>query len=428
MNQSPFSTRRQFLQTGSAATATAALASTLAFPSVLRGAPDSRKLKVGLVGCGGRGTGAANQALSADSNVELWALADVFADQLERSAGVLQKQQPEKFSVPKERQFTGLDAYEKLIASGVDVVLLATPPAFRPQHLRAAVEAGKHTFVEKPVATDAPGVRHVLETTEMAKRKGLSIVSGLCWRYEPGMIEVIKRLRDGAIGDLVTLESQRYGGGVGKLAKRDPDWTDLQYQLRNWYYYTWLSGDFIVEQFVHELDKMAWAASDYPVSCIASGGRQARTGAEYGHIWDHFNCTYTFASGLKLYAGTRHWSGSSNEWHDLAFGTRGRCDMMRFTITGANPWQGPRKRADMHQLEHDAMYAALRRGDIINNGEYMAKSTLMGILGRQAAYTGKELTWEQALNSQERLVPEKLDWGMKLPEPPVAVPGVTRFG
>jgi myo-inositol 2-dehydrogenase / D-chiro-inositol 1-dehydrogenase len=294
-------------------------------------------------------------------------------------------------------------------------------------HYRACIEAGKHVFAEKPVATDVPGVQAVFATNELARRKNLAVVSGLCWRYETGMQEVIQRLHGGAIGRLVTLESTRYGGGVGKLEKRQPGWTDLEYQLRNWYYFTWLSGDFIVEQFVHELDKMAWLAGAYPTSCVCSGGRQARTGGEYGHIYDHFNAIYEFESGLKYYAGTRHQPGCANTWSDLALGSEGVCNLMRFTITGKNPWRGPKARTNMHQLEHDAMYAALRRGEIIHNGDYMARSTLMGILARQAAYTGKELTWEQILGSQEQLVPAKFDWDMKLPDPPVAVPGVTPF-
>lgn len=425
--------RRRFLKTSSAAVAGGALVSSLQFPSVTFGAPNSRKLKVGLVGCGGRGTGAAAQALKADSNVEMWAMGDVFEDQLDRSEKNLAAQfkgDEGKLNLG-HRKFVGWDAIDRVIDSGSDVVLIATPPHFRPRHLRKVVEAGRHCFAEKPVAVDAPGIRSVLETTELAKKKGVSIVSGLCWRYETGMQEVMKRIHGGAIGDIVTLESTRYTGGVGKLAERQPGWTDMYYQMRNWYYYTWLSGDFITEQFVHELDKMAWLMKgEYPKSCIASGGRIARTSRKFGHIYDHFNAHFEYASGVKYYASTRHQPNTDGLWRDHAHGTNGWCDMMKFTLydKSGNPTERvARKRTDMHQLEHNEMYAALRRGEMINNGEYMAKSTMMAIMARMSAYTGKSLTWEQAMNSKEDLSPPSYDWNQPLPEPPVAKPGVTQF-
>jgi predicted dehydrogenase len=425
--------RRRFLKTSSAAVVGGALASSLQFPSVTLGAPNSRKLKVGLVGCGGRGTGAAAQAMKADSNVELWALGDAFEDQLTKSEKNLAKQfekEPDKLSVVN-RKFVGWDAIDRVIDAGPDVVLIATPPHFRPQHLRKVVEAGRHCFAEKPVAVDAPGVRSVLETAELAKKKGVSIVSGLCWRYEIGMQEVMKRIHDGAIGDIVSLESTRYTRGVGKLAERQPGWTDMVYQMRNWYYYTWLSGDFIAEQFVHELDKMAWLMKgEYPTSCIASGGRIARTERKYGHVYDHFNAHFDYANGVKYYASTRHEPNTDGIWRDHAHGTNGWCDLMNYTLYDKNGKPTERvakKRTDMHQLEHNEMYASLRRGEMINNGEYMAKSTMMAIMARMSAYTGKALTWEQAINSKEDLSPPSYDWDQPLPEPPVAKPGVTQF-
>ena len=429
------SSRRKFLKTSSAAVAAGTLASTLPFPNATFGAPISKKLKVGLVGCGGRGTGAAAQAMEADSNVELWSLGDVFEDQINKSLQTLEKQMGadgngDKLNV-KARKFVGWDAIDKVIDSGCDVVLLATTPHFRPQQLRKVIEAGRHCFAEKPVAVDAPGVRSVLETTEMAKKKGVSIVSGLCWRYETGMQEVMRRIHDGAIGDIVSLESTRYGRGVSKLAKRQPGWTDMEYQMRNWYYYTWLSGDFIVEMFVHELDKMAWLMNgEYPERCIASGGRIARTGTDYGHVFDHFNATFDYASGVKYYAQTRHEPNTDGLWRDHAHGTNGWCDMMKFALydkAGKPTERLAKKRTNMHQLEHNEMYAALRRGEIINNGKYMAKSTMMAIMARMSAYTGKSLTWDQAINSKEDLSPPSYDWSQPLPEPPVAKPGVTQF-
>jgi len=422
--------RRRFLKTSGAAVAGTLAAAPLA-AGMMRSvhAAGSDVLRLGLVGCGGRGTGAAVQALTADPGTRLVAMADAFEDRIQASLKSLHKTPcAERVAVEPARCFVGFDAYQKLIDSGVDVVLLAEPPHFRPRSLKACIDAGKHVFAEKPVAVDAPGVRSVLATTEEAKKKDLTIVSGLCWRYETHLQETIKRIHDGALGEITSLESTRYGQGVGKLAKREPGWTDIYYQMRNWYYYTWLSGDFIVEQFVHELDKMAWVMRDeYPVRCVCSGGRQARTGPEYGHIYDHFNAIFEYANGTKLYAGTRHQPGCEGVRLDLAVGSQGRCDLMKYTITGANPWQRKERPTVMHQLEHDAMYAALRKGQIINNGQYMAKSTMMAIMARMSAYTGKAVTWEQAMNSKEDLSPPSYDWNTPMPEPPVAVPGVTKF-
>ncbi len=420
------STRRQFLQTSGAAAVAGTLSAGLARHVHAAG---SDVLRLGLVGCGGRGTGAAVQALTADPNTRLVALADAFDDRLQVSLHNLKRSEPaDRVAVDEDHRFVGFDACRQLVDSGVDVVLLAAPPHFRPQHLKTCIDAGKHVFAEKPVAVDAPGARSVLETAAEADRKGLTIVSGLCWRYETGMQHTIDQVHQGRIGEIVALETTRYGRGVGKLAERRPGWTDLEYQMRNWYYFTWLSGDFIVEQFVHELDKMAWLMRDeYPVRCYATGGRQTRVEPKYGHIYDHFNAVFEYESGPKLYAGTRHQQGTDGVRLDYAMGTRGACDMMKYTITGREPWKWAGKRTVMHQLEHDALFAALRRGEAINNGRYMAQSTMMGILARMSAYTGKTLTWEQALASEEKLGPPRYDWDVPFPAPPVAMPGVTPF-
>jgi myo-inositol 2-dehydrogenase / D-chiro-inositol 1-dehydrogenase len=423
------SSRRSFLQHSTALGAGALLAG---HSAVGHGAfaPDAEKTyRVGLVGCGGRGTGAARQTLVADKRVELVALADAFEDAVANShSALLRTEVADRVKVDPEMMFHGLDAYQKLIDSGVDLVLLATPPHFRPQHLRACIEAGKHVFAEKPVAVDPVGVRHVLESTEMAKEKGLAIVSGLCWRYEPGMQETVSRLQDGAIGDLVYLQSVRYNQGVEKRQERQPEWTDMYHQVRNWYYYTWLSGDFNVEQFVHELDKMAWLMDDYPVTCLSTGGRETRTDPSYGNVFDHFATTYEFASGVRYYATTRQQRSCANEFSCHVFGTSGSSETMRFEIknrSGETTWRHREKRGDMHQLEHNAMYAALRAGEIPNNGEYMAKSTLMGIMARMSAYTGKEVTWEQAISSKLDLSPAAYTWDAAPPPAEIAVPGVT---
>jgi len=420
------STRRQFLKASTTAVVAGSLATNL--PRSVHAA-GSDTFRVGLVGCGGRGTGAAVQALTADPGTKVVALADAFEDRVQRSLESLKKSPvADRVDVDPDHCFAGFDCCDRLLESGVDVVLLAAPPHFRPAHLKACIDAGKHVFAEKPVAVDAPGIRSVLATTEEAGKKNLTIVSGLCWRYETGMQETIKRIHDGAIGQITALETTRYGRGVGKLAERQPDWTDMQYQMRNWYYYTWLSGDFIVEQFVHELDKMAWVMGDeYPVSCYSTGGRQTRIEPKYGHIYDHFNAVFEYADGVKLYAGTRHQPGTDPVRLDFAMGTQGACNMMAYTITGAKPWTWGNKRTVMHQLEHDAMYRALRRGQTINNGRYMANSTMMAIIARMSAYTGKKLTWQQAMNSKEDLSPPSYDWNTPMPEPPVAMPGMTQF-
>ena len=292
-------------------------------------AAGSDLLRVGLVGCGDRGTGAATQALCAESNVKLVAMADAFADRLQKSLEILQKDEKVagKLDVKPDHRFVGFDAYRELLDSGVDVVLLCTPPHFRPQHLQAAVEAGKHVFAEKPVAVDAPGVHSVLASCELAKKKGLSVVSGLCLRYDNGFREAVRRIQDGAIGEVVALFANDYRSG--RWAKpRQPDWTDMLYQMRNWYNFTWLSGDFNVEQHVHFLDVCAWVMKDqYPVKAVGMGGRQVLTEPEYGQIYDHFSVVYEYADGAKLVSNCRQQPRCKNDMSAQVVGTRGRAEL-----------------------------------------------------------------------------------------------------
>ena len=420
-----FPSRREFLKTTGSLVG-ASMAGSLSIARSAHAA-ENNTLKIGLIGCGGRGTGAAVQALSADPNTKLIAVADAFKDRAETSVANISKQKADQVAVDTDHIFDGFDGYQKVIDSGVDVVLLAASPHFRPKHLKACIEAGKHVFAEKPIAVDAPGVRSVLETCKLAKEKNLSVVSGLCWRYETNTLELMERLHNGAIGNITSLNTTRYGGGVW-VRPRQEGMTEMQYQMLNWYYYTWLSGDFIVEQFVHELDRLVWAMGDeYPISCIATGGRQTRTGPEYGHIYDHFAAQYEFANGLRMFATNRHQQGCTGLMNVEAVGTKGRCDLQRFIIEGDNAWRTRNKRTHMHQLEHDAMYAALRRGDTINNGEYMSKSTMLAILARMSAYTGQKLSWDQAMNSNEELKPAAYSWDATPPSAEVAMPGVTKF-
>jgi predicted dehydrogenase len=428
--------RREFLAASAAATAT--VASSTLF------AAGSDVLKVGLIGCGARGTGAAGQALQADKNVKLVAMADAFEDRLEESLGNLLKKEKvaDKVDVKPDARFVGFDGYKEVIAR-CDVVLLCTPPQFRPLHLKAAVDAGKHVFAEKPVAVDSPGVRSVLESCAEAKKKNLSVVSGLCLRYDAGFQEAVKRIHGGMIGDVVTLFANDYRGGRWEK-KRQPDWSDMTYHMRNWYNFTWLSGDFNVEQHVHFLDVCAWVMKEkYPVKAIGMGGRTVLSGTEYGNIYDHFSIVYEYANGAKLVSNTRQHPKTKGDMSAHVLGSRGRSILSERTngLTIRNDkddwvYEGPGN--EMYQEEHNQLFASIRAGKPINNGEYMSHSTLLAIMGRMAAYTGQEITWKMALESKEDLLKGVLsakndapmpayDWSTKLIHPPVSLPGVAKF-
>ena len=430
--------RRAFVKTTAAAVATPILV-----PSVL-GAPavhaaGSDIIKIGLVGCGGRGTGATINALNADHNVTLWAMGDTFEDRLNGSLKQIQSVVAERsdrlaseiVQVPPERQFLGFDAYKHVI-DAVDVVLLVTTPHFRPQHIRAAVEAGKHIFAEKPLAIDAPGIRSVLESCEMARKKNLGVMSGFCWRHSDPTVAAFKQIHDGAIGQIRAAYTV-YNTGPVWVHPRKPEWTDMEYQMRNWYYYTWLGGDHIVEQAVHSIDKLAWAMKSVPPTrAVAVGGRQCRPDPYTGHIYDHFGVTYDYADGARGFHMCRQLPDCPSDNSDYIMGSKGTCSINSWNprqifIEGENPWRCKAKRNDMYQREHEEMFAAIRAGTPINDSPWMCTSVLMAIMGRMAAYTGQVVTWEMAMNSKERLGPETYDWNMPLPEPPVAKPGQTKF-
>lgn len=388
-------------------------------------------LKVGLIGCGGRGTGAAVQALSADPDVVLTAMGDIFEDRMEEAYNALLQTVPGQVKVNKKNKFIGFDAYQKVIDSGVDVVLLTTPPAFRPAHLTAAIQAGKHAFCEKPVAVDAPGVRQVLAAAKMAKEKNLSIVSGFCFRYEFSNRAVFGRILKGDVGKINAVSTFRHGGEAAHIA-RLPEWKEMTYQMRNWYYYNWLSGDFIVEQAVHSLDMMSWAMGDQlPVKATGTGGRQVRTDEIYGNIYDHFAVEFEYENGAKGFHSTRQQNGTSNRNSVDVLGTEGSAIInigLNYEITGKHPWKYDGEKNNMYQTEHDELFAAIRNGKPINDGEWMANSTMLAILGRMVGYSGQTITWEQAINSNITLGPKMEDysWDLKWPEPPVAQPGITK--
>jgi predicted dehydrogenase len=430
-------TRRDFL----AGAAVAAAGATLASLTPAVHAAGSDILRVGLIGCGGRGTGAAMQALRADKNTRLVAMGDMFADKLQYSLKQLKGigDIAPRIEVKPESSFTGFNAYKSVIEMA-NVVLLTTPPHFRPLHLEAAIEAGKHVFAEKPCAVDAPGVRAVLTACEEAKKKNLAVGAGLCWRAHHGMRETMKRVHEGAIGEITALQCSYNTGGLWAV-KRQPGWSDMEWQLRNWLYFTWMSGDFNVEQHIHSLDKMAWVMSnEYPVRAVGSGGRQVRTDSLYGNIFDHHTVVYEYANGLKLFSSCRQQVGCAGDVSDHIMGTKGTCHIEtapppRGTINAfpdgkllwrsvANLRKPPQD--DMYQNEHDELFASIRAGKPINNGEWMAKSTLMAIMGRMATYTGQVIEWEKALASKEDLTPPAYEFG-PLPVAPVARPGFTKF-
>ncbi len=418
--------RREFLQ---ATVVTGALA---AAPNLH--AAGSDLLRVGLVGCGDRGTGAATQALTADPHVRLVAMADAFEDRLQQSLAHLKQDEKvgSKVDVAPDHRFVGFDACQKLLESGVDVVLLCTPPHFRPLHLQAAVQAGKHVFAEKPVAVDAPGVHSVLESCKLAKTKGLSVVSGLCLRYHRGFRETVSRLHEGEAGEITTLLANDYRSGRWAKPKQS-SWTEMYYQMRNWYNFTWLSGDFNVEQHVHFLDVCAWIMrEEYPVKAVGMGGRQVLTGNEHGNIYDHFSVVYEYAGGARLISNCRQQPGCVNDMSAHVLGTKGRAvfqerkNGLRIE-SSAGSWHYDGPHNDIYQTEHDEFFASIRSGRPINNGEYMARSTLLAIMGRMAAYTGQQITWEMALNSHENLSPDRYDWNGTPPVPRIAIPGQTPF-
>ncbi len=393
---------------------------------------NSETLKVGLIGCGGRGTGAALQATRADNNVVLTMMADIFQDRLDESYKNLKKENPGKVMVEEGNKLIGFDAYKKVLESDVDVVLLTTPPSFRPGHLRAAIEAGKHVFCEKPVAVDAPGIRHVIESAKMAKSKGLALMSGFCWRHDDPKNATYSRLLDGAIGDIHTVYNT-YNTGELWYRDRQPGWTDFQTTMRNWLYFNWLSGDHITEQAVHSLDLMAWAFGDVlPVSATGTGGRQVRTDPKFGNVYDHFAIVFDYPDGKKGFHFSRQQKNCSRAYGLDMIGDKGRCNIHvsnNHEIIGKKNWKWEGERNDMYQTEHDTLFASIRSGKPFNDGIRMANSTMLAIWGRMVAYTGQTITWDEAINSNETLGPklEEYSWDLKWPMQDVAKPGITKF-
>lgn len=417
--------RRTFLK-GSAALGTAAAVGSLTMARSAHAAGND-ELKVALIGCGGRGNGAAVNATKGDENLKVTVLADIFPDKVEASKRILSRQLGDRLAVTDENCFSGFDAYKQVMETDVDVVLLCTTPHFRPAHLEAAIAAGKHVFCEKPVAIDAPGCRKVMETVEEAKKKNLSIVSGLCWRYHPSVIATVEKIKEGLIGDVVSMQENYLAGTLWHRGNKE-EWSEMEYQIRNWLYFTWLSGDHIAEQAIHSIDKAQWIMDDQtPVSCYGLGGREVRTGEEYGNIFDHHAVMYEYAGGQKMFHYTRQMAGCFNQTEDFIMGTKGNAKILAGVIEGQNNWKYDGPSGNMYDLEHKALYEGMRSGNIINNGDYMTKSTMCAIMGRMATYTGKQVTWDEAWNSQEDLTPKSYEWGPVTIPTPIAVPGKTKL-
>jgi predicted dehydrogenase len=417
-------TRRTFMSTSAAAAAFAWSGGVRIF--------GSDTIRLGLIGCGGRGTGAVSDCLRGTEGVDLVAMGDLAPDRLAQSRGELEKLAQSspalasRIKITADRCFTGFDAYSKVLASDIDLVILATPPAYRPKHLAAAVNAGKHIFAEKPVAVDPAGVRSVLETYERAKAKNLAIGVGTQRRHQDDYLQTIARIKDGAIGQVVSGQVFWNQGGLW-TRERQPDWTDAEWQIRNWLYFAWLSGDHIVEQHVHNLDVAYWVLGELPVKATGMGGRQFRTDAKYGHIFDHFAVDYEYASGARILSMCRQIPGTANRVGESFIGTKGQSDASR-RITGPNAWTytPPAQRSNGFVQEHTDLVASIRAGKPYNELKQIAESTLVAIMGREAAYTGQEMSWTSVLNAKLDLTPPIPGYGA-MTVPPVAMPGRTKL-
>src|SRR6056297_2417379 len=379
-------TRRHFLKTGTVAAAGAALTSSVARTAHAAG---SDQIRFVLIGCGGRGTGAAKQIMETKGNTKLVAVADPFEHKATGTLNALERGAKEKVDVPKERIFGGLDGYKKAIDVDCDLVVIATPPGYKPQQFEYAVSKGRHIFMEKPVASDAVGVRRVLESVEESKKKNLMVAIGLQRRHEPRYIETIKRIHDGAVGDIIASRVYWNGGGIW-YRNRNPGQTEMEFQTNNWYHFNWICGDQICEQHIHNLDVGCWVKGEYPVECNGMGGREQRMGgdATKSQIFDHTFCEYTFADGTKMFSQGRHLKGGWNQVAEFAHGSKGTADPSG-SIDGPNAWKFTGKSPGGHQQEQHDMIEALMAGQIYNEGEYGAKSTFTAILGREACYSGK---------------------------------------
>jgi myo-inositol 2-dehydrogenase / D-chiro-inositol 1-dehydrogenase len=420
--------RREFVRQTAAGAFSIAAVSGLSSRAFAAG---SDKVRLGVIGCGGRGTHDSSRCLAAAENVELVAIGDIFGDRLDRYRKVMTERLPDKVKVTDDTCFVGWNAYKQVLATDVDMVILTTPPGFRPMMLKAAIEAGKHVFMEKPVAVDPVGVRSVIASSELADTKGLTIVAGTQMRRISHLVEGVRRVHDGAIGTLLGGQCFRLGGGMLGWGpqQRDPAWSDMEWQLRRWLFMTWLSGDFIAEMHVHNLDVMNWAMGSHPVQCVGMGGRQQRIEPQYGDSYDHFAVEYEYPNGARVsYKGAQQ-DGISNPHYQRVVGTKGtaQLDFGRAVITGANAAEIGWNEFDPCLTQHADQIAAIRQGKRLNEGKRIAESSLTAIMGRMSAYTGRALKWDWAMKASTLdLTPSAYAFG-DLPMPPVAIPGKTRL-
>ncbi len=417
--------RRDFMQRSIALAAGLPLAARAADPAATMAQGAGRDvIRLGVVGCGGRGTGAVMNCIEAAPNVELVAMGEMFADRLEMSRKRLADRNTPRINVTDETCFVGWDAIDKVLACDIDLVILAAPPGFRPEHLRKAIAAGKHVFAEKPVCVDPVGARSVIETSEMAERMGLAIVAGTQRRHSPIYQEVMRRVHGGEIGEVVAGQFYWIQGGLWHRAPEDGQvWSEMETQMRNWLYYDWLSGDHIVEQHVHQIDVMNWAMDGPPEKCIGQGGRISRTDPKYGNIYDHFSVEYEFANGVRMNCMCRQIEGSNSRIAERIVGARGVAIPSSDRIEGQGAWEYAGEKPNPLVLEHIDLITSIMEGKPINQGRRIAESCLTAIMGRMAAYSGREISWNWALNaSQLDLTPARLELG-PMPVRPVPVPG-----
>jgi len=422
--------RREFLKSSATAASVTALAGGIGARAYAGG---SDAMKLGLIGCGGRGTGAAVQALNACKRAKIVAMADAFKDRLDRSHQSLSKKHAGRIDVPGKRQFVGMNSYGEVMGTDVDMVLLCTPPGFRPVQFEAAIDANKHVFMEKPVAVDVPGVRRVMAANEKAKKKGLAVAVGLNIRHQNCAQQAVNRVHDGAIGKIAYVRAYGNNRGVW-VREREPGQSEMEYQMRNWYYFNWLSGDLIVEQTVHALDLVNWAVGSHPIEAQGMGGRQVRVGPNYGEIYDHHAVEYTYGDGTKMFLNCRHIPNCWSSFGGIAHGTKGQADLGKgvLNVQGKDDVRFERG-VDGHQVEHDDLFAALDAGMPYNEGGYGAESTMTAILGRMATYSGQVVTWDEAMKSETDLGPQRYSWDAEAPIKPgadglyaCAMPGQTR--
>lgn len=425
-SSTPSTTRRDFLRTTAAAAGGA-----VAFG----GLPLARSanvsggdvLRVGLIGCGGRGPGAALNAMNADPGARLTSMTDIFLDRVHNRRKILAKQKPDQVTVADDHCFSGLDGYRHVIDDS-DVVLIACSAKYHPVYLQAAIEAGRHVFVEKPHAIDPVGIRQVSAACELAEKKKLCVMSGLHSRYEPGFQEAIRRIHDGAIGEIVSIEENFLRGPYG-LYKRQPNQNEIEFQFGNQYHFAWLSGDDVTQSLVHNLDRAGWALGERPpLKAHGLGGRSSSFGEVYGNVFDHHSVIYEYADGVRLYAFCRTQNGCYNEYSSSYFGTKGKCLLVpasRYEITGETNWKYQGPIGNPHELEHRALFSAIRSGNPVNSGDYMTRGTLVAVMGQLSCYSGKELTWDQVSKSDFVFAPKVEE--VRLDMQPTVVPDEKGF-